>query len=322
MSVKLVNISFNTTSTKTLSDYFEDFLLFKRAQGNCINTENQYKYHFGRFIKCCNDTLDVGNIKNGLIKIFSELSCKSNVTYNMTYKYLNCFFNWCKKNSILEVNPIKELDLKKKREVSKAVDISYSIIEKVLKSFNLKTYTGFRNYVIMLTTLDTGLRPCELLNITIDDINFISKHILIREEISKTREERFVHISDIIVDLLKKLISIIPKEWSGNYIFYTNMGDQFTSYHWTYAMNKHCKKIGVKITPYDLRHIFAINFLRNKGNIFVLQRLMGHSDLSMTKKYIALSQVDIDEEHTLASPINNLVKRNTRVINIFNQRRC
>lgn len=320
MYKKLVNISLDYDDVKSLSKYFEKFLNFKRAQGNCLNTEKQYRYHFEKFIKYCNDSLDIDNIKNALIKVFSHLSSKSNVTYNMVYKYLNCFFSWCKNNNILEVNPIKDLGLKKKREASKAVDISYNVLERILKSFDLKTYTGFRNYVIMITTLDTGLRPGELVNITLDDVNFISKHIVIREGVSKTRQERFVHISDITVDLLKKLISIIPKEWSGRYIFYTNVGNKFTSYNWTYALNKHCKKIGVKVTPYDLRHIFAINFLRNKGNLFVLQRLMGHSDLSMTKKYIALSQVDIDEEHTLASPLNNLIKRNKKIVNIYTRR--
>lgn len=319
--MKLVNISFDTISGKSLSDYFEDFLMYKKAQGNCKNTENQYRYHFKRFLKYSNNILDVKDITNALINIFAELNGKSNVTFNMTYKYLNCFFNWCKNMKILDVNPIISLGIKKKRETSRAVDIKFEIINKILHSFDLNTYAGFRNYVIMTVTLDTGIRPSELLNIKREDINFISKHLKIRAEIAKTRQERFVHLSDITVELLKRLISIIPKEWDDKYIFYTNIGNKFTSYNWTYAMNKHCKKIGVKITPYDLRHIFAINFLRNKGNIFALQRIMGHSDLSMTKKYIALSQVDIDTEHNLASPIKNFIKSNTRINNIFNKRR-
>ena len=50
---------------------------------------------------------------------------------------------------------------------------------------------------------------------------------------------------------------------------------------------------GVSLRPYDLLHAFALNFLRNGGNVFALQRIMGHSNLNMTKRYSALTQNDI-----------------------------
>lgn len=316
MPKRILDISFNSTIPNTLTQNFENFIIFKRAQGNCLNTEKQYRYHFGRFIKYCDDNLDMNNLKEGVIKIFSELNGKANVTYNMTYKYLHCFFNWCVRNGVLPYNPIISLGFKKKREYSKAIDVKFDIIESLLKSFNLKTYSGFRNYIIILITLDIGIRPCELLNISREDINFTSKHIKVREEISKTHEERILPISEIIVDLLQKLISVTPKNWN-KYVFYTVDGKKLTSNRWTSIIHNQCKKNEIKLTAYGLRHIFAINFLRNKGNIFALQRLLGHTDLSMTKKYIALSQVDIDTEHTMASPVNNLIKRNTRVTKLF-----
>jgi site-specific recombinase XerD len=66
------------------------------------------------------------------------------------------------------------------------------------------------------------------------------------------------------------------------------------------------KRIGIKVRPYDLRHSFALNFLRNGGNVFALQKLMGHSTLDMTKRYLALTQGDLQEQHAKASPVNML----------------
>jgi site-specific recombinase XerD len=44
--------------------------------------------------------------------------------------------------------------------------------------------------------------------------------------------------------------------------------------------------------------------LRNGVNIFALQRLMGHADLSMLRRYLAQTDVDIEEAHLLGSPVD------------------
>jgi site-specific recombinase XerC len=58
-------------------------------------------------------------------------------------------------------------------------------------------------------------------------------------------------------------------------------------------------------------------FLRAGGHIFALQYEMGHSDLSTTRKYINLAQKDVEEQHSIASPVNKFVKRTTRINKIF-----
>jgi site-specific recombinase XerD len=61
-----------------------------------------------------------------------------------------------------------------------------------------------------------------------------------------------------------------------------------------------------------LRHAFALGFLRNEGNIFALQRIMGHSSLEMTRRYLALTDQDLKEAHAKASPLNNLMGMTSR----------
>jgi len=58
---------------------------------------------------------------------------------------------------------------------------------------------------------------------------------------------------------------------------------------------------------YDLRHAFALSYLRNGGNTLSLQRILGHTDLTMTKRYVAYTLGDIKEQHAHASPVNRLV---------------
>jgi site-specific recombinase XerD len=53
-------------------------------------------------------------------------------------------------------------------------------------------------------------------------------------------------------------------------------------------------------------------YLLNGGNIFALQRTMGHVDLNITKRYLALTREDLKAEHQKSSPINQLVEKRVR----------
>jgi len=52
--------------------------------------------------------------------------------------------------------------------------------------------------------------------------------------------------------------------------------------------------------------------LRNGGNVFTLQRTLGHTDLNMTKRYLALTGEDLKAEHEKATPVSDIVGKRVR----------
>jgi site-specific recombinase XerD len=63
----------------------------------------------------------------------------------------------------------------------------------------------------------------------------------------------------------------------------------------------------VRCSPHTLRHSAAVIFLRNGGNLFALQKMLGHTSLEMTRRYCELADVDVKRAHLTASPVDNLL---------------
>jgi site-specific recombinase XerD len=69
-----------------------------------------------------------------------------------------------------------------------------------------------------------------------------------------------------------------------------------------------CTKLGIKIperTIHAIRHTFALNYLRNGGSVFHLQKALGHSSLDMSRRYANLATEDLQKVHERISLLGN-----------------
>jgi integrase/recombinase XerD len=61
-----------------------------------------------------------------------------------------------------------------------------------------------------------------------------------------------------------------------------------------------------KCTPHTLRHSFSVQFLRNGGDIFSLQKILGHSSLDITRHYAELADSDVEKKMKAFSPAESI----------------
>jgi integrase/recombinase XerD len=139
-----------------------------------------------------------------------------------------------------------------------------------------------------------------------------AKEIHLPAEITKTHKARSMPLSFVTVDLMRKLVSYKLKEWNCEYIFCTSEGLQMPTHNIQHRFRRVCERQHISITPYELRHIFATTFIRNGGDPFTLQKLLGHSKMDTTSVYVNLNSTDLKEKHREAGVLNTFVKTRIR----------
>ena len=103
-----------------------------------------------------------------------------------------------------------------------------------------------------------------------------------------------------------KYLALRKDDRMGDYLFVTNYGDPLNNDSLLKAMKSIGRRAGInKVTVHQFRHTFAVNYLRNGGDAFSLQMMLGHSTMEMVKNYLALAQADLENNHKIASPVDN-----------------
>ena len=290
---------------ETLGEAMQKFINYKRAQQASERTMKDYERYLNDFLSFSSNSLDEKVLATEIVDYFSKIPDTSPARFNHPYQNLSSFFNWAIRQDYLTKNPIVAQGLHKKKDDGNIKPASIEEVKALLKSFDKTTFAGLRNYIITLVMLDTGIRTSELRRLKDCDFDATANSIIISKHISKTRKHRIVYLSDTTAKQLAKYIKVKPDGWS-DLIFPTREGKEMTSEGMAREFDRQCKKIGVKFTPYQLRHTFASYFVANGGDIFTLQDLMGHADIRMTRRYTEIDENQKQRAHNAYSPINAL----------------
>ena len=187
-------------------------------------------------------------------------------------------------------------------------------IKKFLDGIDKSTFAGFRDYVMCLFIIDTGIRPSEVVQLKKEDINYVVGQVYLRREITKTRVARVVPVSDYTIKKIRQLHSYEITEWKNEFLFCSSEGERLNTTSLRHNIHKVALKTGINLTPYDFRHIFATTYIRNGGDAFTLQRIMGHSKPNMTMVYVNLNGTDLSVAHQRTNVLGNFVSNRVRKI--------
>jgi site-specific recombinase XerD len=289
------------------------FLSAKEAQGVTKSTYRTYACELTKFFDflVTRNIFDVSEITADIIREFLN-SLKANGLRNITIHR-----HWAEiKNIILFLyredyithNPIKNVK-PPKAEQKKMRTFTGQEISKLLNSFDKSDFFGMRNYCIMATFFSTGMRKMELLNLRVADLNITND--LLRIEYGKGNKERYVPIGKtlrrIFIQYLKMREDFLEDEQC-KYLFSSRTKRKMTNSGIDIMFQKLKKELnltGEKVSSHTWRHTFAKNYLLNGGDVFSLQKIMGHADLDTTRQYLNLNVEEIKMQHAKYNPLDN-----------------
>lgn len=309
MSMRLTKVKKATPAT--IEEAFTQFINWKKANNLSEQTILDYTTHVNLFFKRFPDATQ--SYEQLEISVYAHLG-QDNIkpaTYNNRLVYLRTFFKWCKEHGVLSDNPLDAF--KKRKDEGRVVHIDESVLTDLIQLPDKSTYAGLRDYALLLIFLDSGIRPKEAFSLTVSDYNSRACEVTVDSDKAKTRTSRTLHIMPQTAKAIDELLSVRPEEWKDSPLFCTNEGKPLNRHTWGDRIEMYCKKLGTHFHPYALRHAFSIMFLRGKGNAFALQMMLGHVDMTMTKRYVRLTNSDIKEQHLLASPINRILPQKKRL---------
>ena len=163
--------------------------------------------------------------------------------------------------------------------------------------------TNIRFNAILLTLLDSGLRITELCNLTIADYTADSGKLYIRS--GKGDKDRIVYLGKKARKAIWRYLADRKDIHSDQPLFATSTLTAMNRHNIRRDLQAYGKALGINAHPHKCRHTFAVNFLRNGGNIRQLQMILGHARLDMIQTYTKLAEIDLQQAANF-SPLDNL----------------
>ena len=256
-------------SEKTLAAYKSDLTQFFQFEMNVIAPD------ICAFISYLKVEL---NLKDTSIRR-KIITLKNFYDYLLTYDYIPS-------------SPFAKLKFKFKQERKLPKTLSISEISKILNCFEVenlalssfKKQAYIRDAALIDLLISTGIRIGEAAAITLDDIIFSERVLLIH---GKGRKQRLIYISSPITWERLKILIKERRKCDGKFLFVNRYGQPITIHgiEDIYEKYRNMAHINAKSTPHYLRHTFATNLLANGADLRSVQEILGHASVATTQIY-------------------------------------
>jgi integrase/recombinase XerD len=236
---------------------------------------------------------------NIFIEVMGDMDCsKVNIdTYNQYLVFLNkkyenvttirtqlqvlkAFLNFC-----FEKEYIKKFKMMMPKEED-VIKRTYTDVDlkKLLEKPKRNSFNQWKSWAMANFLLGTGCRVRTAINMQIQDIDFGNNLITFTH--TKNKKQQIIPLSKSLSLVLKEYLSLWEYQ-QDDYLFPNYKGVQMTADAFKRNVQRYNNSRGVDITSsHAYRHTFAKRWILNGGDIFRLQKILGHSNLDMVKKYV------------------------------------
>ena len=300
-----------------LQDVIKEFIFEIKLRNYSERTIKGYKNNilkFARYMKNEFEIVEIEDITYIHIKSYLNFLKENGLTevyINTILKNLRSFYKYCFTEGYCLNIALKVGWLRERKIIIKT--FSDNEIRKMMDVYNYSSYIHARNKCIMAILIDTGIRNFELCQLKITDIRETVIYIM-----GKGKKERVVAISPYLKKIMIKYERIREGYLKNNILHYDNYFLSYRNKPLTIeAVERIVRLCGekanvnknIRCSPHTLRHYFAQSQLKNGLDVYSLSRLLGHENVTITKRYLqGLKDKEVLELGVKSSPLMNLKK--------------
>lgn len=217
-------------------------------------------------------------------------------TIRTYWNKLNTFCEWLYVREHIPVNPLKDIKpayphYDDNRAVTKE-DINKIFSAVILHADNSLLLR--RDTLIFSLLVFCGLRIGELLGLEVKDVDIAKRILTVRGETSKSNRTRQIPINPtLLAHLLEYVTERNKRGYKTPSLLVSSNEDRGLSIHgMKHFVKKYNDLSGVKFHVHRFRHSFACALANQNSSAIKIQKLMGHTDLRMTQRYLRSMSVE------------------------------
>ncbi|MDF2974414.1 MAG: site-specific recombinase XerD, partial [Microvirga sp.] len=153
-----------------------------------------------------------------------------------------------------------------------------------------------RDFAIIMLFLQTGLRVSELVNLKLQDVDFSSRELTVRQ--GKGKKDRVVPLVGQAHQALKAYLAVRDDASEFDNVFLARNGTSMDQRTVRYRIKKYYGEAGIrkKASVHTLRHTFATHQIHNGLKLNQLKEVLGHKQMETTYKYVHLDRTNLRQE--------------------------
>ena len=294
-------ITMNAQKGATYAEVFARFITARTAAGVSDITIRNYHNNLHTVSKYLDVDTPLDRLtKKQLDDMVVEMR-QAGLAHNTITTYariVRTFLNWCNREGLTSIT----MPNMKDKETVKETYTDSELVRLLKKPEKGCDFTEYRNWAIVNFLMNSGCRAATIRNIQNRDVDLDARQIILRH--TKNGKVQVIPLCSVMVNILRDYTAIRGGE-SEDYLFCNQFGDMLTMNALRLAVAKYNQSRGVSKTSTHLyRHTFARKYLVDcGGDAFMLQKLLGHSTLKMTKHYCTIYDADIAKNFDRFSPL-------------------
>lgn len=290
-----------------LGAHVDAFCLHLQASGRSKNTVSAYRRDLllmVRTLESLRPAATMGDLTRGLLDEaladpdiqHTRSGQRSQASLHRFKAAVKKFFAWATGNGLVAENPARGIRLKR---LPRKPPVFLTLSEKraLLKELKGRTTARDRRDRVMIEVLlGTGIRLGELVGLDMDDVDLDAKHLRVQAKGGAT-QVKFIKsdLRSLLRGYLTERRRQAPPECQA--LFLSNRDTRISDRQVAHRLGHWLRKAGIEkpLSPHGLRHTFATHLYEATSDLLVVQRALGHRDISTTEIYTHLVDGRLEE---------------------------